>query len=150
MGVLVLLPPRYVPAPFSVDVPGLDHYNVVWSAHALLDFTFVCPTEIIEFSNKAEEFRKAGIEVLGCSVDSEFVHLAWVQTPRKQGGLGEIHFPLIADITHEISKKYGVYIEEDGHTIRFVFLTRLIPHPSLSSYARYYAYLFGLSFSYHI
>jgi alkyl hydroperoxide reductase subunit AhpC len=79
----------------------------------------VCPTEIIEFSNKAEEFKRAGVEVLGCSVDSEFVHLAWVQTPRKQGGLGEIHFPLISDLTHEISKKYGVFIEEDGHTIRY-------------------------------
>jgi len=87
-----------------------------------LDFTFVCPTEIIEFSTKAEEFKKAGVEVLGCSVDSEFVHLAWVNTPRKQGGLGEIKFPLISDITHEISKKYGVFIEEDGHTIRGSFI----------------------------
>ena len=87
-----------------------------------LDFTFVCPTEIIEFSQKVAEFEKAGIQILGASVDSEFVHLAWVNTPRKQGGLGEINFPLISDLTHTISKKYGVYIEEDGHTIRGSFI----------------------------
>lgn len=57
---------------------------------------------------------------MGASVDSEHAHLAWINTPRKQGGLGGINFPLISDITHEISKKYGVYIEEDGHTIRYV------------------------------
>eukprot|EP01133_Synstelium_polycarpum_P014587 gene14587-17248_t len=87
-----------------------------------LDFTFVCPTEIIAFSERAEEFRKIGCELVGCSVDSQFSHLAWVNTPRKQGGLGGINFPLISDLTHQISKDYGVFIEEDGHTIRGSFI----------------------------
>ncbi|EGC34345.1 hypothetical protein DICPUDRAFT_48385 [Dictyostelium purpureum] len=83
-----------------------------------LDFTFVCPTEIIAFSNAAEEFRKNGCEIVGCSVDSPFTHLAWINTPRKDGGLGGINFPLLSDLTHQISKAYGVFIPEDGHTIR--------------------------------
>ncbi|KAK5577175.1 hypothetical protein RB653_002113 [Dictyostelium firmibasis] len=83
-----------------------------------LDFTFVCPTEIIAFSNAAEEFRKNGCEIVGCSIDSPFTHLAWINTPRKDGGLGGINFPLLSDLTHQISKDYGVFIEEDGHTIR--------------------------------
>ncbi|KAN0044706.1 hypothetical protein ACTA71_006225 [Dictyostelium dimigraforme] len=83
-----------------------------------LDFTFVCPTEIIAFSNAAEEFKKAGCELIGCSIDSPFTHLAWINTPRKEGGLGGINFPLLSDLTHQISKDYGVFIEEDGHTIR--------------------------------
>ncbi|GAM26878.1 hypothetical protein SAMD00019534_100530, partial [Acytostelium subglobosum LB1] len=87
-----------------------------------LDFTFVCPTEIIAFSDKAEEFRKIGCEILACSIDSQFSHLAWINTPRKQGGLGGIHFPILSDITHQIAKDYGVYIPEDGHTIRGSFI----------------------------
>jgi len=87
-----------------------------------LDFTFVCPTEIVAFSERTAEFEKLGVQLLGASVDSKFSHLAWINTPRKQGGLGGINFPLISDITHEISKKYGVYIEEDGHTIRGLFI----------------------------
>ncbi|KAN0003087.1 hypothetical protein ACTFIZ_009243 [Dictyostelium cf. discoideum] len=83
-----------------------------------LDFTFVCPTEIIAFSNAAEEFKKAGCELVGCSIDSPFTHLAWINTPRKEGGLGGINIPLLSDLTHQISKDYGVFIEEDGHTIR--------------------------------
>ncbi|KYQ92894.1 peroxiredoxin [Tieghemostelium lacteum] len=87
-----------------------------------LDFTFVCPTEIIAFSNAIEEFKKLNVQVIGCSVDSPFTHLAWVNTARKEGGLGGINFPLISDLSHSISKDYGVYIEEDGHTIRGSFI----------------------------
>eukprot|EP01132_Coremiostelium_polycephalum_P004050 gene4050-5069_t len=87
-----------------------------------LDFTFVCPTEIIAFSDRIAEFRAIGVEVIGCSVDSQFTHLAWVNTPRKEGGLGGINYPLVSDLTHQISKDYGVYIEEDGHTIRGSFI----------------------------
>ncbi len=92
----------------------------------------MCPTEIIEFSNKAADFEKNGIVLLGASVDSKFTHLAWTQVPRKQGGLGSVNVPLLSDITHEIAHKYGVYIEEDGHTIRlanrFNLLTYDIHH----------------------
>jgi len=87
-----------------------------------LDFTFVCPTEIIAFSNAAAKFREAGCEIIAASVDSPFTHLAWINTPRKEGGLGGIDFPIISDLTHQISKDYGVYIEEDGHTIRGSFI----------------------------
>src|SRR4051794_35324033 len=72
-----------------------------------LDFTFVCPTEIIEFSDRADDFRKVGCEVLGASIDSKFSHLAWVQTPRNKGGLGNMNIPLIADLSRQLSKDYG-------------------------------------------
>lgn len=87
-----------------------------------LDFTFVCPTEITAFSDAADEFRKAGAEIIGASVDSKFSHLAWVNTPRKEGGLGQIKFPLIADLTKEISRSYQVLIEDAGIALRGVFI----------------------------
>ncbi len=73
-----------------------------------LDFTFVCPTELIAFSDRAAEFRALGAEVIGISVDSEYSHLAWAQTPRDKGGLNPIDIPLVSDITKEIAKKFGV------------------------------------------
>ena len=86
-----------------------------------LDFTFVCPTEILQFSDRVEEFKQINTEVIGASVDSQFSHLAWVNTPRKQGGLGEISIPLIADIGGNISKQYGVLMDE-GFTLRGLFI----------------------------
>ncbi len=73
-----------------------------------LDFTFVCPTEIIAFSDRAEEFRKINCEVLACSTDSHFSHLAWINTPQNKGGLGAMNIPLLADKNMEISRAYGV------------------------------------------
>ncbi|CAN0287380.1 peroxiredoxin-4 isoform X1 [Lampetra fluviatilis] len=87
-----------------------------------LDFTFVCPTEIIAFSDRVEEFRAIGTEVVAASVDSQFTHLAWINTPRKQGGLGPLKIPLLSDLTHQISKDYGVYLEDHGHTLRGLFI----------------------------
>ena len=87
-----------------------------------LDFTFVCPTEIASFSDRVEEFRKMNCEVVGVSVDSKYSHLAWVNTDRKQGGLGECKYPLVADITKSISRDYGVLLENAGHTLRGLFL----------------------------
>ena len=72
------------------------------------DFTFVCPTEIIAFSERAEEFKKEGCEVIAVSTDSEFTHLAWTNTPRESGGLGKMNIPLLADRTQVISTAYGV------------------------------------------
>ena len=86
-----------------------------------LDFTFVCPTEIIAFSERAEEFRQIGAEVIGCSVDSEFSHLAWTQTPRKEGGLGKVNIPLIADLDKSLSKEYGVLLD-NGVALRGLFI----------------------------
>ncbi len=86
-----------------------------------LDFTFVCPTEITAFSDAYAEFKKLGCEILGCSVDSQFSHLAWVNTPRKEGGLGEIKYPLLADITKSIARSYGVLVN-DAIALRGLFL----------------------------
>ncbi|XP_063722890.1 peroxiredoxin-2-like [Symsagittifera roscoffensis] len=86
------------------------------------DFTFVCPTEILAFNDRLEEFKKIGAEVVAMSVDSHFVHLAWIQTPRDKGGLGDVKLPLLSDPTHQISKDYGVYLEELGHTLRGLFI----------------------------
>merc|ERR1739838_146773 len=82
-----------------------------------LDFTFVCPTEIIAFSDRVDEFRKIGAKVIGASVDSHFTHLAWTKTPRKEGGLGKMNIPLVSDLTKEISRNYGVLLEDRRITI---------------------------------
>lgn len=87
-----------------------------------LDFTFVCPTEIIAFSDRLAEFEKLNTQVLGCSVDSKYTHLAWTEVPRDKGGIGEIKYPLIADITKDIARSYGVLIEEAGISLRGVFI----------------------------
>ncbi|XP_023697402.1 thioredoxin-dependent peroxide reductase, mitochondrial [Paramormyrops kingsleyae] len=87
-----------------------------------LDFTFVCPTEIISFSDKASEFHSINCDVLGVSVDSHFTHLAWVNTPRKSGGLGHIHIPLLADLNKQVSRDYGVLLEGPGIALRGLFI----------------------------
>ena len=87
-----------------------------------LDFTFVCPTEIVAFSDKADAFKNRGTALLGVSVDSHFTHLAWQDVPREEGGLGDIAYPMISDQTHEISRKYGVLIEDKGVALRGLFL----------------------------
>ncbi|KAL8190328.1 UNVERIFIED_CONTAM: Peroxiredoxin-4 [Gekko kuhli] len=87
-----------------------------------LDFTFVCPTEILAFSDRIEQFKAINTEVVACSVDSQFTHLAWINTPRKKGGLGPIKIPLLSDLTHQIAKDYGVYLEDQGHALRGLFI----------------------------
>lgn len=86
------------------------------------DFTFVCPTEIIAFSDRANEFRKIGAEVLAISTDSEESHLAWTRLPRNQGGLGKMDIPLVADLTKMISAQYGVLQEDIGIAFRGLFI----------------------------
>jgi len=86
------------------------------------DFTFVCPTEIIAFSDRADEFRNEGCEVIAVSTDSEFSHLAWTNTPRDAGGLGKMNIPLLADRTQEISTKYGVLKKDEGVAFRGLFI----------------------------
>eukprot|EP00758_Cryptobia_borreli_P006697 Tbor_TRINITY_DN5190_c0_g1::TRINITY_DN5190_c0_g1_i2::g.25800::m.25800/K03386/PRDX2_4, ahpC; peroxiredoxin (alkyl hydroperoxide reductase subunit C) len=87
-----------------------------------LDFTFVCPTEIISFSERAEEFEKIGAQVVVLSVDSAYSHLAWSSIPRKKGGVGELKIPMISDITKDISRDYGVLIEDEGIAFRGLFI----------------------------
>lgn len=86
-----------------------------------LDFTFVCPTEIIAFDRKLDKFRDRKCEVIGLSVDSEFSHLAWKNTPLDKGGIGNIQYPLVADITKNISRDYGVLFN-DAVALRGLFL----------------------------
>ena len=77
-----------------------------------LDFTFVCPSEIIAFSKRADEFRQRGVNVIGVSIDSQFSHFAWRETPVEQGGIGRVKFPLVADITKQISRDFDVLFDE--------------------------------------
>jgi peroxiredoxin 3 len=86
-----------------------------------LDFTFVCPTEITAFSDRVEDFRKLGCEVVGSSIDSQFSHLAWINMPRNEGGLGEIKFPLLADVNKDAARSYQVLLE-GGVALRGLFL----------------------------
>lgn len=78
-----------------------------------LDFTFVCPSEIIAFSNRLQEFKDRGVEVIGVSVDSKFSHLAWKNTEINQGGIGQIQYPLVADLSKNIARDYDVLIGEE-------------------------------------
>ncbi len=87
-----------------------------------LDFTFVCPTEILEFNHKLAEFEKRGVQVIGCSTDSHFSHLAWKNQDVKEGGIGDIRYPLVSDFSKAISRDYGVLLEEDGVALRGSFL----------------------------
>jgi len=86
-----------------------------------LDFTFVCPTEIIAFSDKVNDFKSRDTELLGVSVDSQFSHLAWKNTDRKKGGLGDIQYPLLADLGKKVSQDYGV-LADGGIAFRGLFL----------------------------
>jgi peroxiredoxin (alkyl hydroperoxide reductase subunit C) len=86
-----------------------------------LDFTFVCPSEIIAFDHRLEEFKKRNVEVIGVSIDSHFTHLAWKNTKVEKGGIGQVRYPLVADIKHEICKAYDVEAE-GGVAFRGSFL----------------------------
>jgi len=86
-----------------------------------LDFTFVCPTEIIAFSDAAEKFEALGVQLLSCSVDSHFTHLAWRNVPRNEGGLGDIRYPMVADLNKQIANDYNVLLES-GIALRGLFL----------------------------
>jgi len=87
-----------------------------------LDFTFVCPTEILAFSDAAPRFAELDAQVLGVSVDSQFTHLAWVNTPKEQGGLGAIRVPLVADLKKQLARDFGVLNEAAGVALRGVFV----------------------------
>jgi len=87
-----------------------------------LDFTFVCPTELIAFSEQTAAFKALNCEVIGVSTDSHFSHLAWVNMPRKQGGLGGLNYALLADFNKNISRDYGVLLEDAGIALRGLFL----------------------------
>ena len=86
-----------------------------------LDFTFVCPSEIIAHNNRMGKFRELGVEVVGVSIDSQFTHHAWRSTPVEKGGIGAVEFTMVADVKHEITRAYGIE-HEDGVALRASFL----------------------------
>ncbi|KAG8469574.1 hypothetical protein KFE25_006029 [Diacronema lutheri] len=140
LGAAGLLGPRDVAPDFSATAVVGDKFETVslkqyldagkWTVLFFypFDFTFVCPTEIMSFSSKAQEFAKKGVQVVGVSCDSHHVHLAWTRTAREDGGLGnQVAFPLVADITKEISRAYGVLTMDPsvgyfGAPLRAVFV----------------------------
>ncbi|ORJ60446.1 peroxiredoxin [Geothermobacter hydrogeniphilus] len=87
-----------------------------------LDFTFVCPTELIAFSKRIKEFEERGVQVIGCSIDSQFTHVAWRNTPVEEGGIGQVTYPLVADVKHQICQAYDVEFEAGGVAFRGSFL----------------------------
>jgi peroxiredoxin (alkyl hydroperoxide reductase subunit C) len=87
-----------------------------------LDFTFVCPSELIAFDHRLAEFKQRGVEVIGVSIDSQFTHLAWKNTPVNNGGIGQVQYPLIADTKHEICRAYDVEFGAAGVAFRGSFL----------------------------
>lgn len=86
-----------------------------------LDFTFVCPTEIIAHDRRLSQFQERDVVVVGVSIDSEYTHFAWRNTPVEQGGIGPVQFPIVADVKHEIAKSYGIE-HPDGVALRASFL----------------------------
>ena len=87
-----------------------------------LDFTFVCPSELIAFDHRLDEFKQRGVEVIGISIDSQYTHLAWKNTPVNNGGIGQVRYPLVADIKHEICCAYDVEFAQAGVAFRGSFL----------------------------
>lgn len=107
-----------------VDDFSLIHYrgqNVVLFFYPL-DFTFVCPTELHAFQERLEEFEKRNAQVIGCSVDSAYSHLAWLNTPKNKGGIEGVDYPLISDLNKTISRDYDVLLEKEGIAYRGLFL----------------------------
>ncbi len=105
---------------FSLD-QFIGQKNVVFFFYPL-DFTFVCPTELLAFQEKLAEFEKRDTVVVGCSVDSQFSHLAWLNTEKKNGGIKSVTYPIVADLSKTIAENYGVLageydIDEDGNSV---------------------------------
>lgn len=103
---------------------SLSHYlgkNVVFFFYPL-DFTFVCPTELHAFQEALEEFEKRNAQIVGCSVDSCYTHLAWLNTPKEKGGIHGIDYPLVSDLGKNITQEYGVLLEAEGIAYRGLFL----------------------------
>jgi len=116
---------------------SLDDYKNKWKILFFypLDFTFVCPTEITAFSDAAPKFKDLNCELIACSVDSYFSHLAWTQQPRNKGGLGEVNFPIIADIDKKIARDYEVLVD-DSIALRGLFLidgNNVIQHSTINN-----------------
>ncbi|MCM2350154.1 MAG: peroxiredoxin [Bacteriovoracaceae bacterium] len=116
---------------------SLDDYKGKWKVLFFypLDFTFVCPTEIIAYSEAAEKFKALNCELIACSVDSFHSHLAWTKQPRNEGGLGEVKFPIIADLDKKVARDYEVLVN-DQVSLRGLFLIddhNIIQHSTINN-----------------
>ncbi len=117
----------------------LSHYRGKWVILLFypLDFTFVCPTEVLNFSDAVDELNKLNCQVFGISVDSKYVHKAWVDTKREEGGLGgSLNYPLLSDINKQIARDYGILMEEEGVALRGLFLINpdgIIMHSTINN-----------------
>ena len=105
---------------FTLSQEIKDKYAVIFFYP--LDFTFVCPSELIAFDHRLAEFKERGVDVIGVSIDSQFTHLAWKNTPVNNGGIGQVQYPLIADVKHEICRAYDVEFGAAGVAFRGSFL----------------------------
>ena len=119
-----------------------------------LDFTFVCPTEILDFSNKAKHFREIGCEVVGCSIDSHFSHMEYTKKSREDGGLGNIDIPLLADFGKKVGDAYGVlndagicyrgsFIVDDKQIVRHISINDLPVGRNVDEYLRLVKVIYG-------
>lgn len=111
---------KEIVAGFSLD-QFIGKKDVVFFFYPL-DFTFVCPTELLAFQKKLDEFKKRNVEVIGCSVDSEFTHLAWLNTEQSAGGIKGVNYTLVSDLSKTIAENYGVLageydFDENGMTV---------------------------------
>ena len=131
MGVLVgKQAPDFTAAAVMADGDIVEDFNLksyLKDSYGLiffypLDFTFVCPSEILAYSNRVPKFEERNVKVVAVSVDSQFSHYAWRNTEPKDGGLGPVKFPMVADITKQIARDYDVLIESDGVALRGTFL----------------------------
>jgi peroxiredoxin (alkyl hydroperoxide reductase subunit C) len=131
MSVLVGKPaPDFTAAAVLADGDMVDDFNLksyLKGSYGLvffypLDFTFVCPSEILAYSNRVPQFAERKVKVVAVSVDSQYSHYAWRNTPPKDGGLGPVKFPMVADITKSIARDYDVLIEDQGVALRGTFL----------------------------
>lgn len=103
---------------------SLEDYKGKWLLFFFwpFDFTFVCPTEIVAFSDHVEAFRELDCEIVGGSVDSVYTHRAWINTPRDQGGIGQVDYPLVSDFKKETSRAYGILDDASGAAHRGLFI----------------------------
>lgn len=129
MGVLVGKSAPQFSAKAVLDGKIIEEYNLadLQGKYVILffyplDFTFVCPTELHAFQEKLSEFEARGAQIVGCSIDSSFSHLAWLATPKVKGGIAGVKYPIVADLTKEIARNYDVLKEEDGIAYRGLFL----------------------------
>jgi peroxiredoxin 2/4 len=104
----------------QITISSFKGKNVVLFFYPM-DFTFVCPSEILAFNKKLDEFKKRNTEVIGVSIDSKFTHLAWKNTPVEDGGIGKIQYPLVSDLNKNIAREYGILFEESV-ALRGLFL----------------------------